>query len=124
MRKCQHCGVEDDAYNQGRTINFKTGISCRFCGENIRRYGINRYEALEMLERQGGMCAVCPTPLEIAPGELKSKVKSAQIDHDHNSNKIRGLLCVPCNTWLGKHKEDFLDRKNRLNMYWDLAYGT
>ena len=127
MRKCQHCGVEKDADNQGRTINFKTGITCRFCAENVRRYGVNRYEALEMLKRQGGTCAICPAPLEIAPGELKlphSKVKVAQIDHDHGSNQVRGLLCVRCNTWLGKDKEAFLDKKNRLNMYWGLAYGT
>ena len=124
MRKCQHCGVEDDNYNEGRTINWKTGISCRFCGESVRRYNINRIEAAALLKEQNGKCRVCETALELAPGELKSKVKSFQVDHCHDTGKVRGLLCVPCNTFLGKKKEDFEFKMKNINEYWNTSYGT
>ena len=34
--------------------------------------------------------------------ELCNKRKSVHLDHDHETGKIRGVLCQPCNTGLGK----------------------
>lgn len=50
-----------------------------------------------MLERQGGVCAIC-----------KEKPKNGRlaIDHLHGTDKVRGLLCSPCNTALGLFKDD------------------
>jgi len=124
MRKCQHCGVEDDKYNGGRTINWKTGITCRFCGENVRRYNMNRTEAIALLKEQNGECKLCETALEVAPGELKSKVKACHIDHCHDTGKVRGLLCIPCNTFLGKGRKDFEIKMEKINKYWNNCYGT
>jgi hypothetical protein len=46
-----------------------------------------QYEAL--LEAQGGRCAVCLCE--------PSSRRRFDIDHDHGSLRVRGLLCVRCN---------------------------
>lgn len=53
----------------------------------------------EMFEKQGGMCGIC--------GRHQSELKtSLHVDHDHQTGKIRGLLCTNCNTALGLLKEN------------------
>lgn len=64
-----------------------------------RMYGIEPAE-LEALERkQGGVCAICGGP----PNGPGSRL---HVDHDHESGRIRGLLCGRCNTMLGMCKDD------------------
>lgn len=41
-----------------------------------------------MLELQGGVCAICKKP---------PKKKRLEVDHDHRSGIVRGLLCWKCN---------------------------
>lgn len=45
------------------------------------------YEA--MLAAQGGHCALCP--------RRPKPERRLDMDHNHQTMKIRGLLCVPCN---------------------------
>lgn len=62
-----------------------------------KEYGITQAEYEAMVERQKGACAVCRRP---------PKTGRLHIDHDHDSGKVRGLLCMPCNSFLGKISED------------------
>jgi hypothetical protein len=51
-----------------------------------------------LFTKQNGCCKICHTH--------QSKFKSAlRIDHDHKTNKVRGLLCHSCNTGLGLFKD-------------------
>lgn len=56
-------------------------------------YGITKTEWDELLEAQGNKCALCGTDNPVGRGW--------QTDHDHTNGKIRGILCVRCNTGLG-----------------------
>ena len=47
---------------------------------------LDEYEAL--LEAQGGVCALCGNP---------PKTRRLDVDHDHRTGLIRGLLCSRCN---------------------------
>jgi hypothetical protein len=47
-----------------------------------------------MLDSQHGVCAICQT----AP--------AAHVDHDHQTDKVRGLLCFRCNAALGQLGDD------------------
>ncbi len=51
-----------------------------------------------MFARQGGVCAVCLR--EPTPGI------SLHVDHDHETGRIRGLLCFRCNNALGDLEDD------------------
>jgi Autographiviridae endonuclease VII len=48
---------------------------------------------------QNGVCAICGKP-ETARNQFK--VRRLSIDHDHTTNKFRGLLCNDCNIGLGR----------------------
>ncbi len=46
-----------------------------------------------MIEEQNGVCKICKND--------RNPSKNLAVDHDHISKKIRGLLCLQCNTKLG-----------------------
>ncbi len=48
------------------------------------QYGITTKQYREMLMRQGQVCAICTLP---------PKAKPLEIDHDHKTGRVRGLLC-------------------------------
>jgi len=71
--------------------------------ERERTFGITPERYAEMVAEQNGLCAICGKPeCETRNG----KVKALAVDHDHESGRIRGLLCVACNTGLGKLGDD------------------
>ena len=63
-----------------------------------RTYGITPEQWVEMLERQGGTCAIC----ERMPG----KGRRFHVDHCHRTGKVRALLCGRCNVAIGMAGED------------------
>jgi hypothetical protein len=62
-----------------------------------RRYGIGAGDVVELLERQGGECAVCQQTLSI---------ERCHVDHDHETGMVRGILCFSCNGGLGQFRDD------------------
>lgn len=59
--------------------------------------GVDEYESRLIL--QGYKCAICLTHQDQLPTKLS-------VDHRHSDGKVRGLLCGPCNTYLGLVQED------------------
>lgn len=64
----------------------------------LKRYNITPEDYQAMLAVQNGTCAICKQ----GPG--KSKL---QVDHDHDTGQVRGLLCVSCNSGLGHLGDDY-----------------
>lgn len=60
-----------------------------------RQYGISMQQFDELLAFQGHCCAICKETI----GKLSRKIN---IDHDHKTNVVRGILCSGCNTGLGQ----------------------
>jgi hypothetical protein len=56
-----------------------------------------------MWESQDGRCAICLLP---ETATWKGVVKMLAVDHDHQTGKIRGLLCAKCNTLAGHSQEN------------------
>lgn len=63
----------------------------------LRRRGATQDMYNAMYEAQKGCCALCNEPEE--------KFAWLCIDHDHETGKIRGLLCPNCNRGLGLLKD-------------------
>jgi len=66
---------------------------------NMRnKYGITEAEYNAALELQNHHCAIC--------GCDKPEKREWAIDHDHITNRFRGVLCHQCNTALGLVKDN------------------
>lgn len=57
----------------------------------IRKYGVDQREYDRMFLSQDGACAVC----------LKRQDRAFDVDHDHATGAVRGLLCTSCNRMIG-----------------------
>lgn len=67
-------------------------------------YGMTITEYDRLFEEQGGVCAICGKP-ETAKTRYGTP-KQLAVDHCHRTGKLRGLLCIRCNTWLGYQEKD------------------
>tara|TARA_Y100001963_G_C6560454_1_gene344053 strand:+ start:174 stop:653 length:480 start_codon:yes stop_codon:yes gene_type:complete len=78
-----------------------------------RKYGITIDDYERMLTEQKGVCAICGN----GGGN-----KHLHVDHCHDTNKVRGLLCFNCNNALGNFKDN-TDLLNRASMYLQFSRG-
>jgi hypothetical protein len=62
------------------------------------RYGITQGDYQQMLDRQHGGCAVCHTTV------TGNRNQYFDVDHDHKTGAVRGLLCRRCNITLGYYE--------------------
>jgi hypothetical protein len=62
------------------------------------KYGLSRADYDAMLQAQDYACAICRRGAwEFSRG--------LAVDHDHETGKVRGLLCSPCNSAIGQLQE-------------------
>ena len=64
-------------------------------------YNMTLGQYREMYLTQGGLCALC--------GKPETNGNLLVVDHDHDTGKVRGLLCSGCNLEIGK-MENFVKR--------------
>lgn len=105
---CKRCGIKLTEENWPIYFKKKCYYRCRSCKNevgrkkakenNIKRYGITLIEFDEMFKSQNGVCAICGKP---ETGYNQHGIRRLCIDHDHNTGRIRGLLCGKCNHMLG-----------------------
>lgn len=76
---------------------------------NWRKQGINLTvtQYSEIYSKQDGKCAICGIDAKILTRKLC-------VDHCHNSQNIRGLLCPNCNLLLGKVKDNVIILENAI----------
>jgi hypothetical protein len=59
-----------------------------------RRYGLTANAFAAMLGAQGGLCQIC------------GRKDPDCVDHDHETGRVRGILCSTCNAGLGHFRDD------------------
>jgi hypothetical protein len=77
----------------------------------MRMYGIDLNKYNELLISQNYKCAIC----QENPNGWNGQSGRFDVDHDHKTGKVRGLLCSSCNTSLGKFKDDISILKRAIN---------
>ena len=70
-----------------------------------KKFGITLKDYEELLENQGGVCAICGNG-EQAVHPATNQVQNLAVDHCHKTDEVRGLLCAKCNHGLGNFQED------------------
>lgn len=92
-RRTKHLEYEYNTPDYYKTIRLK------------RLYGLTLDECNKILIDQGNKCAICgKIGTLIYNGNDKSDL--LYIDHDHETGKIRGILCCNCNFGLGVFKDN------------------
>lgn len=64
------------------------------------QFGITIEDYDNIVKKQNGKCKIC--------GKLPGQ-RALAVDHNHQTNQIRGLLCIRCNLtlgWFEKHKKE------------------
>lgn len=125
---CSKCKKNKPFSEFNKSKNSKFGLHhyCRKCVSLCRK---NRYEHntekqiqskykvnFEFIKNlyviQSGKCAICNKQIS---EELISKRYGLAIDHCHDSNKIRGLLCYSCNSGIGLFHDNVEYLQNAIN---------
>lgn len=118
MKICGRCEVELTENNWYPSYKKKGYNICSKC-ENARQkaynlanpkqkhirnkyrvYGISFENYEKLVADQVGVCAICGLP-----PEGNTRTNTLYVDHNHDSNKVRGLLCLTCNTGLGMFRD-------------------
>ena len=69
---------------------------------NLKRLRLTVEAYWRMHESQNGCCAICKKPETV---KKLGRLMKLSVDHDHETNQIRGLLCCTCNRGLGMFKD-------------------
>lgn len=77
-------------------------------GNAFQKYGLSRSDLAQMIVDQRGCCAACGLPF-LGNGRMN-------VDHDHATGRVRGLLCSGCNSAEG-HLLGDPERARRLAAY-------
>lgn len=120
-RACSMCGFEkalDQFRAKGRASKYPNRLSgidaaCIPCARKraaerrarlgdsyrVKQYGLSLEQFNALFARQGGCCRLC------LRHQLEVPKQKLQIDHDHVTGKVRGLLCAECNMGIGLLRE-------------------
>jgi hypothetical protein len=77
---CKSCDIAKTKMWQERNPNY----------QRSRNYGLSQEGYDAMLSKQANRCAIC-----------ENEMKTPNVDHDHKTKAVRGLLCWHCNVGLG-----------------------
>ena len=77
-------------------------------------YGITIEEYQKLWDLQKGLCAICGEPETNIDHRTKQNRRLA-VDHNHETKKVRGLLCTKCNKGIGLLGDDSEILQNAAN---------
>ncbi len=118
LRKCLLCGKEYPATRDNFDESHGDGYHCRKCikkqnppmnqyEHNLKYlYGITPDQYKLFFKNQNERCGICRCTLDQIFFDKRRVNKSFDIDHDHKTKKVRGLLCGSCNMGLAVFKDN------------------
>lgn len=117
IKECRRChktfvgGINQEVSEKIFTIHFaqdratKDGFyaRCRACVSSSQRGNRDgrRCDPDILLEQQDNKCGICEKEITFKRESLSQAKVTAYVDHNHTTNKVRGILCPRCNSQLG-----------------------
>jgi hypothetical protein len=96
---CKQCESDyrKQRWSEGKIKNKKkdSRVSRRYA--LLYSYNLTNEQYDEMLVKQDHRCAVCG---------IRPFIEKLSVDHDHETGKVRGLLCHKCNVGIGMLRDD------------------
>jgi hypothetical protein len=111
QRRCKHC---NDTYTPSlfRQVYCKTCCPDKTAFQRLRYYDLSQPEFDMLISEQRGCCPLCDKPL------VHGGSNGLNIDHDHCTKQVRGILCHRCNITLGIIEQgDWKERLKRISSY-------
>lgn len=108
----QHSSKLRKMQSDKRTLHKRTFLIKKNGGISYQRNILELSPYQFMLEKQKGVCAIC--------GQKCKSGRALAIDHDHETEEVRGLLCGKCNRGLGLFGDSsklLLDASNYLKKH-------
>ena len=119
VKECKHCKKDFEALlikvRQGKGLFCNTECYKDFRKKNSLdpkkravihqkkyKYGLSEEAYLGLFIKQDNKCAICKKELE--------GIKAC-VDHNHNNNEVRGILCDKCNRGLGFFEDNIISLK-------------
>lgn len=111
---CSCCRINKKEKDFVKTKSNSDGLSlvCRDCNKYKKiatSYGLSRKEYTNLLEQVNYSCECCGIKFDNSVGKTK-----CHVDHDHQTGKIRGLLCNNCNLGIGSLGDNITSLENAL----------
>jgi hypothetical protein len=115
FKKCTLCNIEkpntDEYFNVlNNGLRARNRSLCKECHAKTMRknhlkrtYNLTEEDYNAMYTSQEGCCAICKNPYKLLV-----------IDHCHNKNTVRELLCDSCNRGIGFLKENIITLQNAI----------
>jgi len=72
-------------------------------GHVRRQYGLTARAYQDLKDSTGGTCPICGRALTFTG---RSSPSRAVVDHCHTTGQVRGIICHPCNSGLGRFGDD------------------
>jgi len=103
--KCRECHKQYCKDRRANNLELRLKENGRMIwNRRLREYGVSEERFWEMFKEQDGKCEIC---------SIKIDVKCC-VDHNHDTNKARGLLCNSCNIALGQFQDNTGHLKNAI----------
>lgn len=106
-RRCEHeRRAEHRRMHRGRenAARRRNSTYVKYRSSNLKKnYGLSIADYEAMLKAQNFQCAVCGR--EDNENHRSGRKIPLVVDHDHETGKVRGLLCGSCNRGLGDFRE-------------------
>lgn len=99
-RENYHAGYKDIAAKKQREYYHKNkkAIAIRQRVQHLKRkYNLSEEDYTNMLKSQNGVCFICK--------KVGNNYGRLNVDHNHATGVVRGLLCNICNSFLGRIDE-------------------
>lgn len=110
IKTCRTCKIEKP-FSDYPVSDKPNGIahdckSCQSMKTKLKFFGITQDEFHKLREDACHCCQICGiTEQDALKNNNKTKHYGLYIDHDHTTNKVRGMLCHNCNLIIGHAKD-------------------